>query len=1049
MITSQSYLTGLRRRLRLTALTLPATCGLALLSGMSVQAKPIPDNLGNGLSKLAESSRAVAEATKSGVQLSGAVTVGGKVYTDEQTASYATLALTDSTSDRVMVRINPDGTLPLKQLRQSLKANVDSLSIINSVKDYQGVGVLEAYVSVDDAAKLGGQPGVRSVILELKPYTKKVNPEALANTKGGGKGGQPQATNGQVLNKLGTAFDQGVFQHRVDTINRGYNGLTTGPDWEGQGLKQACISNSYGSNPTNTPAIDVNNGDLPGTGNAYNTTPVYVLQDDVGDGTVDDEGRAMCQIAYKMAPKASLAFATADGGELGFANNIRLLGGLTVNGVTGTFGADVICDDVGYYDEPFFQDGIIAQGIDDVNAAGISYFSSAANDVGVNGYDSNTRWVANGTGLTAAAGNTALANTNIDLTNVPTNLYQGGFHNFNPAGLDVAQTVNVQTTANAVPTILQWTDPYDQNTTPVYTGTLLSTTGNSTTPHLTFTATGTVTQGVLYAVSEAATNGSLFDGIVTVYRSDGTTVIAGPQDTGGDEQVRFYAPVNDTGFVIKIGHFSTTTGTFSLIVRSSSGFASPIPSRLSILAFNVTTGAYVPASSLTGDTTATNEPIQVGVTPRITGSTQLQYVIARAAVPAAGANLPVHLRYQLPGNGISGLGPAEYFTYNSVTTGGHAAAAGCNGACAYPFSRPSIPEGFSSPGPVTIFYDKNSVPLNPPQVRLKPSLAATDLGNISTNMSYFSGDSGNDTDTNPNFSGTSAASPHLMSCGLLTLQSHGGRRSLTPAQLTNILQRSTFPHDLDPGFSSGAARVTGGTTGSGKVTITVNSDNTANGGTGSNDNNSIAISYVGGSAITSFVFNPTGTAATAGGTSNGNNGVQYSTTASGGTATYFTNDYPGMVFAVASKAFTVGSASTIATANVVATPSNLAPAPSTTQNYTLSLAFNGGTFTGGNVLRFNVGRSIQHSAATGNTAGTIGAGTTTNNYNGDLLGGTFLLPTGNTAAANIGTGMTFSGTTADGGAFVGTINNRIGSGYSVLDGYGFVNMEQAVVTPLQ
>ena len=753
----------------------------------------------------------------------------------------------------------------------------------------------------------------------------------------------------------------------------------------------------------------------------------------------------MCQIAYKMAPKASIAYATADGGELGFANNIRLLAGLTVNGVTGTFNADCICDDIGYYDEPFFQDGIIAQGVDDASAFGAAYFSSAANDVGVNGYDSDTRWVASGTGLTAAAGNAALAGTNVNLTGVPPALYAGGFHNFNPkpGQQDVAQTVNVAAN-NTVLTVFQWNDPYDQNTAPNYTATLFATTGTYATTDLTYPVAGTVTQGTLYEIAEAAVNGSTFDGIITVYKSDGTTVIAGPQDTGTDETVRFFAPANDTGFVVKVGHYSTTTGDFSLTVRSASGFTgNPISTSLSVLVFDAITGAYLSGSSLTADALATNEPIQLGFTNRPTGATQVQYVIARSTVPANPA-FPTHVRYQLPGNGRANYGPAEYFTYNTVTTGGHAAAASCNGAAAYPAFRPNIPEGFTSPGPVTIYFDKNSNRLATPEIRLKPVIGACDNANISTNMSYFTGDVANDLDTNPNFAGTSAASPHAMTIGALVLQAHGGRHSLTPAQLTNILQRSTFPHDLDPGFSSGSARVTGGTTGTGKVTITVTSDATANGGTGGNDNNSIAISYVGGSAVTSFVFNPGGTAATAGNTTGGNNGVVYSTDAPGGTATYFENGYPGMVFNLTTKPFTIGSTSTVTT-GVTAVPSNLAGSPSTTQAYTLTLTCAGGTFTGGNVLRFNVGRQIQHSSVTGNGTTTPGAGTTATNYNADLLGGSVTIPGG----VGTGAGMSFSGTTADGGTFSGTINNRIGTGYSVLDGFGFINVQTAVSQTVQ
>ncbi len=46
----------------------------------------------------------------------------------------------------------------------------------------------------------------------------------------------------------------------------------------------------------------------------------------------------------------------------------------------------MIVDDVSYPDEPMFQDGVVATAIDDVEASGVTYFSSAA----------NTNMVANG-----------------------------------------------------------------------------------------------------------------------------------------------------------------------------------------------------------------------------------------------------------------------------------------------------------------------------------------------------------------------------------------------------------------------------------------------------------------------------------------------------------------------------------------------------------------------------------------------------------------------------------------------------------------------------
>jgi len=84
-----------------------------------------------------------------------------------------------------------------------------------------------------------------------------------------------------------------------------------------------------------------------------------------------DEGRAMLQIVHAVAPSAALAFYTADNSEADFADGIQALANA---------GAKVVADDVGYFDEPFFQDGLVAQAIDSVATQGVAYFSAAGND---------------------------------------------------------------------------------------------------------------------------------------------------------------------------------------------------------------------------------------------------------------------------------------------------------------------------------------------------------------------------------------------------------------------------------------------------------------------------------------------------------------------------------------------------------------------------------------------------------------------------------------------------------------------------------------------
>jgi hypothetical protein len=84
-----------------------------------------------------------------------------------------------------------------------------------------------------------------------------------------------------------------------------------------------------------------------------------------------DEGRAMLQIVHDVAPGAGLAFYTVSTTEAAFAEGIEALA---------SAGAKVEVDDVGFFDEPFFQDGIVTTAIDNVTAQGVAYFTAAGND---------------------------------------------------------------------------------------------------------------------------------------------------------------------------------------------------------------------------------------------------------------------------------------------------------------------------------------------------------------------------------------------------------------------------------------------------------------------------------------------------------------------------------------------------------------------------------------------------------------------------------------------------------------------------------------------
>ena len=1053
-----------RPRFRLPACALPAGACLALLTvPAAVRAGTIPQNLGYGLDKLVESN----------LQLQGKVptTDGAPAvaayngYATEAAANVAAQAITESGTGRLLVDITLGGNVAFDKVRDALAAGYPSLTITAVDKDYRGVGIIEGYVSVDDVPALSQVKGVRAVILALQPETSRVVGAGAGAPKVAGKatgGAIPQAVPGQTLTKLGTAFDQGVVQHRVDQINQYYNPAATA-NWTGNGISIGAISDSYDTRTTGLNASSyVATFDLPGApGNPVNTKPVAVLIDDPAAGT--DEGRGMIENIYKIAPKARIAYATGVNGEVAFANYIRAMAGITVTPApfanppagdpNGVFKADIICDDISYGGEPFFGESIIGNGIDDAAAVGVSYFSSAGNNIGINAYESALRIVPNGTGLTAAAGNTALAGTNIDLTGVPTNLYAGGFHNFNPNGQDVAQLWNMPVAPNSSSpgaTEMQWDDPYDIRTPTLIQPPLYSNAGtiSTTVQSVTFSDIPNLTQGTSYVIQETATSGNL-DGIVTITAPNGNVVAS--QDTGTDETVTFFAPVSGH-YTVTVTPYLTTTGSFSLTVNASTA-QQLLSTDLNLLVFRADTGAYISSRSLTTDNLATNRPVELGQVASPTGQTQVQFVIARANIPTA-PRLATRVRVSTRGNGQGGIGPDEYFTYNAVTTKGHATARGCNGTAAYSVFRPNTPETFTSPGPATIFFDKNANLLPAPEIRLSPTVAAIDAAN--TSDFPLGSDSGSDPDVNPNFSGTSSAAPHAAAVAALVLEAKGGPGSLTPAQMRSILQRSAYPHDLDPSFASASARTSTG----GKVTITISSDgyNGTNASTAQNDPNSFAVSYVGSGAISSLVFNPGGTGATGGNVTGGANGeIDTNGTPTSPTVTYFQINAPGLVFETPTKAFTPGNSVGLTAADVTATPSNPAgaPTPAGAGFYTLSLGFPTGNFTGGKVLRFTVGRGAQRSSnvATGGSATVLGPGTTTVNSLADLFGGGVLVPGSYDSATKtysvITNGMSFSGTTTDGGTFSGTIKNRIGAGYSPVDGFGLINAEAAVSQTVQ
>jgi hypothetical protein len=124
-------------------------------------------------------------------------------------------------------------------------------------------------------------------------------------------------------------------------------------------------------------ADSVKTGDLPAKSNGSPNVNVLFDNDLPPGSGQTDEGRAMLEEIYDIAPGSGLAYYNAfsqAGGETTMATGIRALATQA--------GAGVIADDVGFAFEPYYQDGMVAQAITDVtHNQNVAYFSAAGNSM--------------------------------------------------------------------------------------------------------------------------------------------------------------------------------------------------------------------------------------------------------------------------------------------------------------------------------------------------------------------------------------------------------------------------------------------------------------------------------------------------------------------------------------------------------------------------------------------------------------------------------------------------------------------------------------------
>ena len=180
----------------------------------------------------------------------------------------------------------------------------------------------------------------------------------------------------------------------------------------------------------------------------------------------------MMQIVHDVAPGASLDFYTAFVSEQDFAAGIIALANA---------GCRVICDDVGYFAEPFYQTGVVGNAIQAVEQEGVIYLTSAGNSDAV-GYQAAWNPI-----QTATVGPTVLHDTQ-------------DFGNGSPT-----QTVTVrasQRVPNAIFAV-QWNQPYGAVTSNLQVVVFLNNvvvatvTGNGSDPYILFS----LPQGNTYTIA--------------------------------------------------------------------------------------------------------------------------------------------------------------------------------------------------------------------------------------------------------------------------------------------------------------------------------------------------------------------------------------------------------------------------------------------------------------------------------------------------------------------------------------------------------------------
>ena len=535
--------------------------------------------------------------------------------------------------DTVLVHVRLAPGVTSQQVLPTLAASGFQLQAVSKMDP----SLLEGYLPLSLARSAAGVSGVKSILAVQRPV---LNVSSLPR----------EAVPVEKVNRAQT---------------RGFDGA---------GTRLGALSDSYDRCATcSTHALqDVASGALP--------TGVVVLEEDPVPGT--DEGRALLQLAHAIAPGAGLGFATADNGEVDFSNNILNL--------RREFHADVELDDVTYFDEPMYSDGLLAQTVDEVVKEGAAYFSSAGNN-GLEAYEAYYSPVS----FRDARKLVAEGKSNLDL-----------------------DALVAFSTANGLPI-------------PVSVH-------NFNAPRFTVTHPQSV---------------------------DADDSRWGPQP--GDvaisqSYISYFGDIGDFQWDEPFFQGKVQTIYFVYIFDADGTFEDPT---------NPSSNAFF----TTANSIADDEALQLWqVNPG-------NYQIVLAKMNDGPAQ---RIKY------IDVNGAGESQRQGAPSGWGHTAARHGQSVAAMYYAFTQFPEDFSSPGPVTILFDRFGNRLPRPEIRPVPQITAVD----GVDTTFLGTDT--DGDGFPNFFGTSAATPDAGAVGLLVIQSAGGPGSIRPDDVYERIQDTATPVPL-------------------------------------------------------------------------------------------------------------------------------------------------------------------------------------------------------------------------------------------------------------